>query len=407
VKVSRKNLKREFQYWSQIILLPIYLLSHLSIRSKEIWLFGSTFGSRFADNPKYFYLYMQQYHKEIKSIWITKNKSIAKRLKEKGYEAYYSKSLRGIYYCLRGKMYFFDNYSKDICFWLSGRAIKYNFWHGIPLKKIQMDNIFDKVRHPENKAKQLYWSLRRLSDEKPSHYVLTTSNFLKPIFKSAFQTDKVEVYPYPRNEYLITNEIQNIYLCDEDKVLSRINKEHSNKRLVMYMPTFRESEKKFFDVVELGRFYSYLEDSNILLIVKLHPKSKLKEQFQKITSDTVVVLPAEYDPYPFLKSCDMLITDYSSIYFDFLLLDKPIIFFNYDLEDYLSESRELYFDYDKFTPGIKAKTMDELEIAIDNAINQDEQWKKERSKIRDLVIENQSDDGLESLFRRIQDLIKQ
>lgn len=403
---GNRKVKKELQYMSQILLLPIYLLSHLSIRSKKIWLFGSTFGNRFADNPKYFYLYMQQHHKEIKSIWITKKKSIAKNLTEKGYEAYYSKSIKGIYYCLRGKIYFFDNYSKDICFWLSGGAIKYNFWHGIPLKKIQMDNIFDKVRHPQNKAQQIYWALRRLSDEKPSHYIMTTSTFLKSIFRSAFQTNKVEIYSYPRNEFLITNLIRNVYLSKEEETLSHINKEHQNKKIALYMPTFRESEMRFFDVVDLNRFCTYLKKSNILLVVKLHPKSKLKEQFEKIANEDVLVLPAEYDPYPFLKVCDTLVTDYSSVYFDFLLLDRPIIFFNYDLNEYLSESRELYFDYDKFTPGIKAMTMNALEDAINSALYQADQWKEERNKIRDLVLENQSENGLESLFDRIQQLIK-
>lgn len=52
----------------------------------------------------------------------------------------------------------------------------------------------------------------------------------------------------------------------------------------------------------------------------------------------------------------MLVTDYSSIYFDYLLLDKPIIFFNYDLEEYLNNSRDMYFNYDEFTPGRKYKT---------------------------------------------------
>ena len=62
--------------------------------------------------------------------------------------------------------------------------------------------------------------------------------------------------------------------------------------------------------------------------------------------------------------CDLLITDYSSIFFDFLLLDRPIVFFPYDLEQYLSQDRAMYFDYEIMTPGPKCRTYDELELQI-------------------------------------------
>ena len=67
-----------------------------------------------------------------------------------GYESYYYHSVKGIWLALRAKVYFFDNYSKDINFWQSGGAVKINLWHGIGNKRINYDNKFDKVRHPKN-----------------------------------------------------------------------------------------------------------------------------------------------------------------------------------------------------------------------------------------------------------------
>lgn len=119
------------KYWSQLFLLPIYWISFLTPRSKKKWVFGSTFGRRWADNGRYFYLYLSQHEKDkIRPIWISRGKSIVELLNRKGYEAYYVHSMKGIYYCLRAKVYVFDNYSKDISFWLSGEAVKINFWHG-------------------------------------------------------------------------------------------------------------------------------------------------------------------------------------------------------------------------------------------------------------------------------------
>jgi CDP-glycerol glycerophosphotransferase len=71
------------------------------------------------------------------------------------------------------------------------------------------------------------------------------------------------------------------------------------------------------------------------------------------------------DVYPLLPLCDLLITDYSSIFFDFLLLDRPMIFFAYDLDKYLAEDRAMYFEYDSITPGVKCHNYDELESNID------------------------------------------
>lgn len=360
--------KKEWNYWSQIFLVPIYFLSFCSIRNKRIWLFGSSFGKRFADSPRYFYLYLSSLdEKEIRPIWISENKEIINLLNSAGFEAYYKKSLKGLWFCLRGKVYLYDNYPKDISHYLSGGATKINLWHGIPLKKIQMDNIHDQVRHPENFRKRIYYLLRRFSDEKPSHYVLSTSNFYKPIFSSAFATKNVIVQGYPRTDIFKGDLIQNQFLDAEKKALNVIWEEKKKgKKILLYMPTFRDSETVFFDTINLGEFGRFLEENNFLLCTKLHCKSKLRKEFQEISGNGIYNIDADCDPYVFVKDSDGLITDYSSIYFDYMLCEKPIFFFYYDLAVYLEQSRELYFDYQEFTKGVKVKTGAQLMEALRN-----------------------------------------
>lgn len=395
----------ELRYLSEALLLPIYALSHLFVRDKNLWVFGSTFGNRFADNPRYFFYYLNQMSDEereitginkgeIRPVWITKSPAIAKQLCDMGYEAYLSSSKEGISCCLRAGVYLFDNYSKDISFCLSGGAKKINLWHGVPLKKIQMDNRFDKVRHPENFWKRIYWQLRRISDEKPWHYVLTTSEFLRPIFSSAFATKNVLVCGYPRNDCLLGG-IRNDLLTGEKKKLDALMRRVKKKegcRVVFYMPTFRESETKFFDVVNFTELSRYLKESNLCLVIKLHPKSKLQKQFEEKAGNKtgrILLLSNKDDPYEFLKISDALITDYSSVYFDYLVLDRPVIFFDYDRSEYLSKSRELYFDYDGFTPGKKASNWQELREAlngIDREKNRDG-FERKRKEIRELAVD--------------------
>ena len=185
-----QKLKERIKYWAQLFLLPVYGLSFFLPRDEKIWVFGSTFGRRFAENPRYLFLYVSQNHTDVvRPIWITHVKEIAEFLQKNGYEAYCYHSLKGIWYSVRASRYIFDNYSKDIDFWLSGGAIKINLWHGSGNKKTNHDNEFDKIRHPKTAWEHWCTWLRRLSDEKPYHYTLATSEAMANIFTSAFATD--------------------------------------------------------------------------------------------------------------------------------------------------------------------------------------------------------------------------
>lgn len=392
-----KRLMEWITYWGQIFLLPLYWCSRLFPRRKDIWLFGSTFGRRFADNPRYFYQYCRKAGKEagIRPIWISHDTELVAYLCNHGYEAYRYHSLKGLYYALRGKVYLYDNYSKDINFWQSAGGIKVNMWHGIPLKKIQADNKHDKFRHPRNRWERWKNFPRNLSDEKPSDWVLTTSEFMKPVFSSAFRTKHVFTCGYPRTDYLISDEIDNLLLPKEQQQMSLVTefqkkRGKGNVKIVYYMPTFRDSESKFFEVMDLGRFQKYLAEKDILFCVKLHPKSKLRKEFADLMErgfENVLVIDADSDPYVLLKITDVLITDYSSVYFDFLLLDRPIIFFDYDREEYISQSRDLYFDYESMTPGVKTETTEGLIEALQSATYPTKEYDKKYADQRRYVRE--------------------
>lgn len=82
--MTAKKLMERIRYWSQLLLLPVYWFSFLIPRDKSIWLFGSTFGRRFADNPRYLYLYVSQHRDEfgVRPVWISHNKEIVDFLKK-------------------------------------------------------------------------------------------------------------------------------------------------------------------------------------------------------------------------------------------------------------------------------------------------------------------------------------
>ncbi len=407
--MQRKRIIEAIKYWSQVFLLPIYWLSFLIPRNKKIWVFGSSFGKRFADNPRYFYLYINQYKRdEIRAIWITGDKGIVEFLKNNGLEAYHKHSLKGIWICLRSLVFIFDNYSKDISFWLSGGAKKVNLWHGSGNKKTNYDNIFDRVRHPRNNWERFKTALRRMSDEKPHHYTLATSPMMADIFISAFHTDleHIIIEGYPRNDMLFQNDYKNIYTKQEMSILDLLE-ECKTKilKIILYMPTFRDSEILFFKVMDLKRFNEFLLKENIMFFTKLHPKSKLKSVFRDVEFSNIRNIDASVDPYTILTYADLLVTDYSSIYSDYLMLNRPSVLFPYDFVEYTKDTRECYFEYDDYMPEIKAYNMDDLMHYISDVLENDN-YEKGRIDLRDRIFSTADGNSSERLYLKIRAILK-
>ncbi len=397
------------KYWGQLLLLPIYWLSFLVPRDRKLWLFGSTFGRRFADNPKYLFLYISQHREElgIRPVWITHNREIVKLLQGNGYESYYYHSIKGIWFALRGKVYLFDNYSKDINFWQSGGAVKVNLWHGVGNKRINYDNIFDMVRHPKNNWDKLKYFPRRLSDEKPSHYILATSPLMCKIFARAFQVSEEHVIEagYPRNEYIVEGDIQNILSREESAACRYIYQwRQEGKKAVLYMPTFRESEIKFWKVVAMEDFNQFLSANNILFLTKLHPKSKLRREFGQDSFSNILNLDADMDPYVFLGQVDALVTDYSSVYSDFMLLDRPAVAFWYDYEEYMANSRDSYFDFKEYMPEVSARNLEELEQALGSVLSEDA-CRIPRSRSREKIFSSAGKDACIVIIEKINSIL--
>jgi len=397
-----------------ILLLLVYALSFLFVRDNKTWVFGSNLGNIFGDNPKYLYLYINQLEeKEIKAIWITGNKQIKDALANRGLPAYYLYSFKGIFYSLRAGVYIFDHISKDICFWLSGGALKVNLFHGIPLKKIHHDNKFDMVRNPPN----FYWKvkgfIRRLQNEQPEHYFLVTSQNVLPHYVSAFNSsiDKALICGYPRNDIFfkdieaINNE-SNYLIANDTELFERVMKyKTEGYSIIVYMPTHRHSEKQLFEILDFLELDNYLCVNKAILLVKAHPMSGIKHQLEQVEYKNILNIEANADPYPFLIKSDALITDYSSIYFDYLLTNKPIIFFAYDLEVYIRESRELYYDYNKVTPGLKATTFEELLDSIDKVLNNLDQFIEDRLSLRNYFFDDIDGKSSERLYQTIRSTI--
>jgi CDP-glycerol glycerophosphotransferase len=242
------------------------------------------------------------------------------------------------------------------------------------------------------KYKSIKWYLRKISVVGCWYdcYVLTTSEFSSKIIGRAFDVseERTIISGYPRNYIALSDDPLNYIPHNEHYHYEMVRSfKESGYRIIGYFPTFRDKKETLifgsdqFD--EILYFLDFCENLKIKIIGKFHFAGKNDKCLEEINAHQAFVnLSSDNDVYTFIRHIDLLITDYSSIYFDFLLSEKPIIFFPYDLKYYVEEDRGLIFKYDEYTPGPKVYNLKELEDLLKGGYNKFEKY------YLDLYLEN-------------------
>ncbi len=196
-------------------------------------------------------------------------------------------------------------------------------------------------------------------------YLIVSSTNIKEFYSEAFQIplEKIKALGLPRADYYFEN--HDIY--DLKSGFCKKYGIENNKKIILYAPTFRDEERynNVFDYLDLEKFNQSLGDEYVLAL-RLHPKIK---NFYKddITSKGRYIDCSDYpSEQELLLISDMLITDYSSIMIEFALLNKPIVFFTYDFNSYLTKERGFYFDFKSTVPGPIVYDSDQLINIIKN-----------------------------------------
>lgn len=175
------------------------------------------------------------------------------------------------------------------------------------------------------------------------------------------------------------------------------------------MPTHRNEGE-----LDIGKLFlnninfieNFLQNNNIVLYIKLH-YYHMKNMTQIDCSNIKLLFDddIEQDIYSIINTFDLLITDYSSIYFDYLLANKPIIFAPFDYEEYIKKDRELYYDYDEVTPGPKCRKWDEVLEWVGKFKENPDFYAEERKKIRDEFHKYQDGKNCERVYKRIKGIL--
>ncbi len=383
-----------------LIQIPLYWLSRWIPPQQNLWVFGAWQGDRFADNTRFLYQYLRKHHPEIQAVWFSANPQVVSELRQRGDEAVAINSIRALWIALRARVAVVTHSLRtDIQPLIhSGKTLTVQLWHGIPLKKIGYDDTRftnPPQRSPGQRLKQ--WLIETVFPfwKETYHLITTTSRHLIPIFASAFRhpREKIVVTGYPRNDALF----------HPTTPLSL----PPGERAIIYMPTFRGGMGTETDLFtpygfSLSQAETLLEKWRAHLFLRLHPVNHPPHHLEAaIHHSHRIHFFNEGDIHSVLAHFKVLITDFSSIYFDYLLLDRPIIFAPFDLEAYLQVDRELYFDYQQVTPGPKAQNWREVFQHLETIFAGEDPYKHLRATVRNQFHDFQDDRNSERVMREI------
>src|SRR5699024_7311066 len=342
----------------------IYHRFFLKLKPKEKLVFFESFqGKSYSDNPKYIYEFLVKQDMKLRCVW-----SVNQKL-DIPYKATQVKrlSLRYFYLLARSKTWIINSRMPNYI--QKGSSHVYlQTWHGTPLKRLAGD--MENVHMPGTNAAK--YKTNFYNETQKWNYLISPNGYSSNIFKRAFWFDgEMLEIGYPRNDVL--------YNKNNHEYINTLKKKMNiplNKKVILYAPTWRDDE-----------YYSKGE-------YRFNLKLNLKQMQKSLGEDYVIILRMHYfistqldisrfkgfaydlsmhdDIGELYLIYDMLITDYSSVFFDYANLRRPILFFTYDLEKYRHTLRGFYIDMEKEVPGPLLTDTSE----VIKSINEIEQVKK-------------------------------
>ena len=348
------NIRETFK--KTAIVIYYIFLKILPVNNNVIF-FESSVGRNYSSNPKYVYEEMvkQGLDKEFQCIWSLEDTNLEipgnnKKVKRA--------RLKYLYYLIIARIWVCD--TRQPSFLVKRPQTTYiQLWHGTPLKKLAMD--MDLLCMSENIELSEYKRLFKKNTE-TWDYLISQSDYTTEKFKSSFDfKNKILNTGFPRNDIL--------FKMNNEKSINSIknrNKLPYDKKIILYAPTWRDDDfyengiYKFSSRLDFELLEKELSDTYIIL-VKLHYLVKDSIDWNKYEG-FVYAYDHLSDIQELYLISDVLITDYSSVMFDYSILKRPMFIYAYDYECYKTKLRGFYFNiFEEFPGPIVENTQDLIE----------------------------------------------
>ncbi len=370
IKTLFMNIAKKNLVFRKIIRRALYIIRYVRYKVRGIGqkvddkliLFSTFNGKSYSDSPKAIYLYLlnNDKYKEYKFVWTFKDPEDYKFLKENKNTNIVKQGTREYEKYMQKAKYWFLNYRVADHIYPKKNQVYVQCWHGTPLKKLGYD--LDKTDNALNTLNELRYKYN--IDAKKFKYMLSPSKFTTEKFITAFNLKElgkencIIEEGYPRNDFLY-----NYTEIDIENIKKKLNIENTDKKIILYAPTWRDNQH------QAGIGYTYKTEVNFekmqkelgqdyIILFRAHYFVSNSFDFERYKGFIYDVSKVDDINELYIIS-DMLITDYSSVFFDYANLKRPIIFYMYDFEYYKNDMRGFYIDL-KELPGNITKTEDEL-----------------------------------------------
>lgn len=347
-----------------------YLMFYKLIKvDDQMVVFLSFHGRGYSDNPRAIYEYMRldERFKDYKFIWFISNAD-KKNIEIEGAMVVEYMSIKYFYYLAKAKYWVFNCKMQEFIK-KKDNQIYLQTWHGTPLKRLGHDISVDEST-TFSRSGMTYEQMCHSYDVDVSRYtyMISPNRFCSEVFPSAFGVEKEKLIEtgYPRNDF-ITNALSEDVMRIKERLHIPLD-----KKVILYAPTWRDNSyvAAGYTFELKADFHKWKELLSDEYVVVFKPHYLIINQYKDDESlkGFLYSIEANAEINELYVISDILITDYSSVFFDYAVLNRPIYFYMYDFNDYRDQLRGFYLDVYKELPG---KIFEEENCLLEAIVNKE------------------------------------
>lgn len=375
--------------------------SHFYRRDPELWVFGEWFGNRCCDNSLYLANYIAENHPQLKLVWIARKEAdtsllapSVRRVEMDTYEALEVLHHAGVAVMNQGM----NDFTSEIDYHCDG-AVTVNLWHGIPWKQIGIDVL------QAGGTFRKYYGRYLMYLQRADLYLATSDSFGKIMHEKYYAgKNGVLLAGYPRNALFY--DPKQVAAC-RNKALMLLRGGYNvsaDVKIITYMPTFRDNTQEVFSFNQLEqnpRLNEILENHNAVIVQRAHFVSNQRGNNAGDVGHPRITCLEGITSQELLAATDLLITDYSSCFFDYLLLDRPIIHYLYDYEYYAKQDRGLYYPKESVVCGDDVQDVETLLDSLEQNLSNPGRHVALRDERRRQHMQYESFDSCRTIYEEI------
>lgn len=397
----------------QIFVSVLTVFLSFFVKRKENWYaFGSWRGELYIDNSRYLYEYIRKIDDTCVCVWVGNGRVKSEILQHPKTKVFEKNSIGAIFALLKCKFMFCSQmHSDDLCDYNVFRKCVITYLHhGMPVKKWGADSAQGHMYFcSSNPIKKL---IRKLTATDISYNWFATSSKLHEISNLSsldYRGCKMEKNLQsgtPRNDFLI-NATQDLSDNIKKKYADLLQLDIT-KKIILYLPTFRRKgtpTRSFVEGLsdlEYEKIHKILFENDAILIEKNHfVEDTHQTRGTIITRQDIVHVDQNVNVQEMLLICDLLISDYSGAFLDYVLLDRPVIHYAYDYEDYKNNDSGLYYEIEEFAAGDVVETFDELCVSLIEGLKKQSKDHEKRIGIRNRYMSYEKGKASKTIYEQV------